>query len=84
MQSVVRIFLFHTEYSEYSDCPSIDVSYASVFEPPEFVASFATTAGAVFEKASDTSLWVLRAKLRNSSSDSAHCMGKSVNSVDFV
>ena len=50
---------------------SIDVSYASVFEPTEFVASFATTAGAVFTKALDTSLWVLRAKLRNSSSDSA-------------
>ena len=62
---------------------SIDVSYASVFEPTEFVASFATTAGAVFEKASDTSLWVLRAKLRNSSSDSAHCMGKSVNFCGF-
>ena len=38
-------------------------------------------AGAVFTKALDTSLWVLRAKLRNSSSDSAHCMGKSVYSV---
>ena len=50
---------------------SIDVSYASVFEPTEFVASSATTAGAVFTKTSDTSLWVLRAKLRNSSSDSA-------------
>ena len=37
----------------------------------EFVASFATTAGAVFANASDTALWVLRAKLRNSSSDSA-------------
>ena len=42
---------------------SIDVSYASVFEPTEFVASSATTAGTVFAKASDTSLWVLRAKL---------------------
>ena len=63
---------------------SIDVSYASVFEPTEFVASSATTAGAVFTKTSDTSLWVLRAKLRNSSSDSAHCMGKSVDFVDFV
>ena len=58
--------------------------FASVFEPTEFVASFATTAGAVFTKTSDTSLWVLRAKLRNSSSDSAHCMVKSVSSVDFV
>ena len=67
---------------------SQEVSFASVFEPTEFVASFATTAGAVFRnqlspcsggqfagamftKALDTSLWVLRAKLRNSSSDSA-------------
>ena len=48
MPSVDRIFLFHTEYPEYSDCPSIDVSYANVFEPTEFVASFATTADAVF------------------------------------
>ena len=63
---------------------SIDVSYASVFEPTEFVASSATTAGAVFAKASDTSLWILRAKLRNSSSDSATVWRKSVSSVDFV
>ena len=63
---------------------SIDVSYASVFEPTEFVASSATTAGAVFTKTSDTSLWVLRAKLRNSSSDSAHCMVKSVSSFRFA
>ena len=34
-----------------------------MFEPTEFVASFATTAGAVLAKASDISLWVLRAKL---------------------
>ena len=52
------------------------VSFTSVFEPTEFVASFATTAGAVFTKTSDTSLWVLRAKLRNSSSDSATVWGK--------
>ena len=58
--------------------------FASVFEPTEFVASSATTAGAVFAKASDTSLWILRAKLRNSSSDSATVWGKSVSSVDFV
>jgi hypothetical protein len=63
---------------------SIDVSYANVFEPTEFVASSATTAGAVFTKTSDTSLWVLRAKLRNSSSDSAHCMVKSVSSFRFA
>ena len=65
------IILSRTEYTDFSDFSSIDVSYASVFEPTEFVASFATTAGAVFAKALDTSLWILRAKLRNSSSDSA-------------
>ena len=55
-----------------------------MFEPTEFVASFATTAGAVFAKASDTSLWILRAKLRNSSSDSAIVWEKSVNSFRFA
>ena len=55
-----------------------------MFEPTEFVASFATTAGAVLAKALDTALWILRAKLRNSSSDSATVWGKSVSSVDFV
>ena len=50
-------------------------SVATLLVPPVSGGQFA---GAVFTKALDTSLWVLRAKLRNSSSDSAHCMGKSV------
>ena len=41
-------------------------------------------AGAMFEKASDTSLCVLRAKLRNSSSDSATVWENPCISVDFV
>ena len=81
---LIEYFVSHRIHGFLRLSSSQEVSFASVFEPTEFVASSATTAGAVFTKALDTSLWVLHAKLRNSSSDSAHCMGKSVSSVDFV
>ena len=45
---LIEYFVSHRIHEFLRLSSSQEVSFASVFEPTEFVASFATTAGAVF------------------------------------